>query len=200
MTLSGVIRRRPAKIIEKSTQGEQNEIRTKTVHGHRRGGAGRNAYFAGCAESGSCHRGGAGGSSQHIGQSRAECRRECARRRTFQTQICDTLGSFPGACSGIPSDFTVPSTASDGLSVKRLVVEQIFAQRATAGAVSHPATALSFQMNENEVNGTVFPSTGRQPPGAIYLLDDGTRICRPRNIASLAVRVRRGERLSFESL
>ncbi len=76
----------------------------------------------------------------------------------FQTQICETLGSFPGACSGTPGDFTVPSTTSDGLSVKRLVVEQISAQCAFVGAVSHPSATLSFQTNENEVNGTVFPA------------------------------------------
>jgi hypothetical protein len=91
----------------------------------------------------------------------------------FQTQICDTLGSFPGACSGTPGTFTVPSTTSDGLSVKRLVVEQISAQCASLGAVSHPVTTLSFQTNENQVNGTVFPAVislplvAGGPPGYI---------------------------------
>ncbi len=78
----------------------------------------------------------------------------------FQTQICNTLDAAPpvGGCSSIPGFFTVPSTTSDGLTVKRLVVEQVSAQCSSVGGISHPVATISFQMSENQVNGTVFPA------------------------------------------
>ncbi len=79
----------------------------------------------------------------------------------FQTQICvDTPAN--GNCGSTPSGFVVPATTSDSLSIKRLVIEQISASCNEMGTITSLRAYLSFQMNENQVNGSAFP-------GVIYL-------------------------------
>lgn len=76
----------------------------------------------------------------------------------FQTQVCfDTPPT--GACGSTPGGFTVPTTTSDGLSIKRLVIEQISASCNETGTIIGLNAYLSFQMNENQVNGSAFPGT-----------------------------------------
>jgi len=79
----------------------------------------------------------------------------------FQTQICLTTPTTD-ACGSTPGDFVVPATTSDGLSIKRLVIEQISASCSKTGTITSLQAYLSFQMNENQVNGSAFP-------GIIYL-------------------------------
>jgi len=79
----------------------------------------------------------------------------------FQTQLCFSLGS--NVCpTSPPGDFVVPATTSDGVSIKRLVIEHISARCQTSGNFARLETTLFTQMNENQVNGAAFP-------GAIYL-------------------------------
>jgi hypothetical protein len=76
----------------------------------------------------------------------------------FQTQFCLTTPSTD-ACGSTPSGFVVPTTTSDGLSIKRLVIEQISASCSETGTITSLQAYLSFQMNENQVNGSAFPGT-----------------------------------------
>jgi hypothetical protein len=75
----------------------------------------------------------------------------------FQTQICLSTPGGVG-CGPLPDSVVVPSTTEDGLSVKRLVVEEISAQCTTTGLVTHVQTVLNFQTNQNPINGTVYPA------------------------------------------
>ena len=79
----------------------------------------------------------------------------------LQTQICLTT-PISSDCGSTPSGFVVPATTSDGLSIKRLVIEQISASCSETGTVTSLQAYLGFQMNENQVNGSAFP-------GIIYL-------------------------------
>ena len=74
----------------------------------------------------------------------------------LQTQLCLTSPTTD-ACGSTPSGFVVPATTSDGLSIKRLVIEQIAASCSETGTVTSIEAYLSFQMNENQVNGSAFP-------------------------------------------
>src|ERR1039457_1175895 len=78
----------------------------------------------------------------------------------FQTQLCYSLLTFgggPDPCiGGFPKFFTVPTTTSDGLSIKRLVVDHLAASCNETEVITSLITAVDFGMNENQVNGSVY--------------------------------------------
>ena len=84
----------------------------------------------------------------------------------FQTILCQSVGT--GICFE-PSSFVVPATTSDGLSVKRLVIEYV-SVRCLQSVVTGLAPVLTTLMNENSVNSTVYGGTMYLPltpsPGA----------------------------------
>jgi hypothetical protein len=71
----------------------------------------------------------------------------------FQTILCNAIGSLTCDVSQ-PSFFVVPSTTSDGLSVKRLVIEYVSVSCFNNG-VSNLQVDLTAEMDENPVNGLV---------------------------------------------
>jgi len=75
----------------------------------------------------------------------------------FQTLMCNALGS--GTCAGSeqPGIFTVPATTSDGLSIKRLVIEYVAVSCSNNG-VSNLQVGLFTEMDENPVGGVVHDS------------------------------------------
>lgn len=99
----------------------------------------------------------------------------------FQTQLCVSID--PSNPCVVPGDFVVPTSTSDGLSIKRLVIEHISASCTESPTITGLATALNFPMNENQVNGSAFN-------GVIYLPltpEPGT-LGGSHPVASLAVR------------
>jgi len=71
----------------------------------------------------------------------------------FQTILCNAIGS--SACDvSQPSSFVVPSTTSDGLIVKRLVIEYVSVSCFNNG-VSNLQVDFTAEMDENAVNGLV---------------------------------------------
>jgi hypothetical protein len=73
----------------------------------------------------------------------------------FQTILCQAAGT---ATCFEPDSFAVPATTSDGLTVKRLVVEYVSAHCQQSG-VAGLTPILQALMNENPVNSTVYPGT-----------------------------------------
>jgi hypothetical protein len=74
----------------------------------------------------------------------------------FQTLMCTAVGS--GSCPGSqPSILTVPTTTSDGLSIKRLVIEYVAVSCFNSG-VSNLQVGLFTEMDENPVGGVVHDS------------------------------------------
>ena len=65
--------------------------------------------------------------------------------------------SWVGYSCIAPDSFVVPSITSDGLSVKRLVIEQISAISYTNGAVNQLQASLATVVSENRVNSTFVP-------------------------------------------
>jgi hypothetical protein len=78
----------------------------------------------------------------------------------FQTALCLTVPG--GSCPSLPFNFVVPATTSDGLTVKRLVIEQMNAACTITGTASHIQTYMPTLTNENQVNGEAYV-------GATYL-------------------------------
>ena len=70
----------------------------------------------------------------------------------FQTILCKSAGSFSGDCS-TPENFAVPSTTTDGLTVKRLVIENVSGECGVGGTTQIQAMAVSTFVSENTVNG-----------------------------------------------
>jgi hypothetical protein len=99
----------------------------------------------------------------------------------FQTQLC--ISTDPSNPCVLPGSFIVPTSTSDGLSIKRLVTEHISASCTESATVTNLLTAMNFPMNENQVNGSAFN-------GVIYLpLTPAPGTLGGRNpVASLAVR------------
>lgn len=75
----------------------------------------------------------------------------------LQTLLCSATGDLLCPSSIGSSSFVVPSTTSDGLSVKRLVIENVSVGCSSTGATRLQAL-LTTVMNENQVNGAVFES------------------------------------------
>jgi hypothetical protein len=74
----------------------------------------------------------------------------------FQTLMCNAVGT--GTCaSDQPSILTVPTTTSDGLSIKRLVIEYVAVSCFNNG-VSNLQVGLFTEMDENPVGGVVHDS------------------------------------------
>ena len=73
----------------------------------------------------------------------------------FQTQICLAYpaGSFPCTSGAIPESFGVPTVTSDGLTVKRLVVENISGFCTVSGGQTIGLVEIEFSTNANTVNG-----------------------------------------------
>jgi hypothetical protein len=69
----------------------------------------------------------------------------------FQTALC--LAIPGGSCPSLPFNFVVPATTSDGLTVKRLVIEEMNVVCTITGTASHIQTYMPTLMNENQVNG-----------------------------------------------
>jgi hypothetical protein len=90
----------------------------------------------------------------------------------FQTFLCSAGGDL--TCTN-PSTFTVPATTSDGLSVKRLVIEFLSVNCTNFGG-SDLRVNLTAQINENPVNGgalignTVLPLAPSSPGTSGYPL------------------------------
>ena len=84
----------------------------------------------------------------------------------FQTILCQAAGT--GTCFE-PNSFVVPATTSDGLSIKRVVVDYVSVRCEQSGVVGL-APILGTLMNENSVNGSVYAGTIYLPltpsPGA----------------------------------
>lgn len=53
-------------------------------------------------------------------------------------------------CGTLPDTFTVPSTTSDGLSIKRLVIEYVTGFCQSSGNVSQLYATFNTQVNENQ--------------------------------------------------
>lgn len=87
----------------------------------------------------------------------------------FQTQLCGLVGT---ATCLQPTTFVVPTATSDGLTIKRLVINNVGVScvKSTTG-VSGLTPVLQTIMNENQVNGfayfgnIIFPLTAS--PGAL---------------------------------
>src|SRR5579863_6448004 len=75
----------------------------------------------------------------------------------FQTLMCNAVGSMSCSGSEQPSIFSVPTTTSDGLSIKRLVIEYVSVSCINNG-VSQLQAGLLTEMDENPVNGVVHDS------------------------------------------
>src|SRR5580704_8627668 len=71
-----------------------------------------------------------------------------------QTLLCAAIGNVSCTGSGQPTGFSVPTTTSDGLSVKRLVIEYVSANCTNSG-VSQLQAILQTEMDENPVDGVV---------------------------------------------
>jgi hypothetical protein len=69
----------------------------------------------------------------------------------LQAYICAGFGIDSGNCGAAPGSFTVPSTTSDGLTVKRLVIQNVSSYCTTVGSVSGLGVSLLATMNENTV-------------------------------------------------
>ena len=72
----------------------------------------------------------------------------------FQTQICLAFpaGSFPCSSGTIPESFAVPTVTSDGLTVKRLVVENISGFCFVGGSQTINLVQLEFSTFANSIN------------------------------------------------
>jgi len=72
----------------------------------------------------------------------------------FQTALCLTV---PGlTCPGLPGNFVVPATTSDGLTIKRLVIEQMNAVCTINGTANHIQANIQTLTYENQVNGEAY--------------------------------------------
>jgi len=91
----------------------------------------------------------------------------------FQTQLCSGFGQFGNQCIA-PLFFVVPSTTTDGASVKRLVIEDfsgICTTSPTSGNTFVEGISVQTSVNENAVNSvssiTVFAPVAPPPQPAI---------------------------------
>jgi len=72
----------------------------------------------------------------------------------FQTQLCLGFGAFANQCLA-PQIFTVPSTTTDGATVKRLVIEDfsgVCTSSQTSGNSFVESISLQTSVHENTVN------------------------------------------------
>jgi len=72
----------------------------------------------------------------------------------FQTELCAAIGGS-GCDTFVPATFVVPTTTSDGLNVKRLVIEAVGATCYNNGATQLLAS-FGTAINENQVSGSVY--------------------------------------------
>ncbi len=71
----------------------------------------------------------------------------------LQTVLCNNVGFL--SCGTTPSSFVVPATTSDGLGVKRLVIEYVAVTCVNTG-VSQLQAVLTTSTSANLVNGSIF--------------------------------------------
>jgi hypothetical protein len=93
----------------------------------------------------------------------------------FETILCTSVGVFAGECpSSEPSEFVVPSTTTDGATVKRLVIENVSGSCAIGATTQVLGMGIDTTIGENTVNGlstvqTLVPVLGSSPgKGAVY--------------------------------
>jgi hypothetical protein len=104
----------------------------------------------------------------------------------LQTELCSAIGGS-GCPTDVPSSFVVPTTTSDGLVVKRLVIEAVGVTCINSG-VTQFQPSIQALVNENQVSGwqdfdIVFPiasSPGSSFTGSIMPVkayaDPGTTV------------------------
>lgn len=87
----------------------------------------------------------------------------------FETIICTATGVFAGVCaSNEPIAFVVPSTTTDGATVKRLVIENVSGSCATGATTQILGMGIDTTIGENTVNGvssvqTLVPNLSPSP-------------------------------------
>lgn len=92
----------------------------------------------------------------------------------FETVLCTAAGVFAGDCpSNEPIGFVVPSTTTDGATVKRLVIENVSGSCATSGTTVVLGMGIDTTIGENTVNGlsavqTLVPAQGSPGKGAVF--------------------------------